>query len=134
MTLDDGFVVEANTAASGGLIIRGNSAADATPGQASAAFMGSEGQYDITVTYFDEYDGISSMAVFLNDQLLAQWLADENPACRDCASPNESTRRSRVVATGIEISPGDEIRLESTVNHYEYGRFDKIDFTRVLSP
>ncbi len=134
MTRDDGFVVEANTAASGGLIIRGNSAADATPGQASAAFMGSEGQYDITVTYFDEYDGISSMAVFLNDQLLAQWLADENPACRDCASPNESTRRSRVVATGIEISPGDEIRLESTVNHYEYGRFDKIDFTRVLSP
>ena len=134
MTLDDGFVVEANTAASGGLIIRGNGPADATPGQASAAFMGSEGQYNITVTYFDEYDGISSMAMFLNNQLLEQWLAEENPTCRDCASPNERTLRSRVVATGIEISPGDEIRLESTVNHYEYGRFDKIDFTLFLSP
>jgi hypothetical protein len=30
-------------------------------------------------------------------------------------SPNERTLRSRVVATGIEISPGDEIRLESSV-------------------
>ena len=90
--------------------------------------------YDITVTYFDEYDGISSMAVFLNNQWLDQWLADENPACRDCASPNESTLRSRVVATGIEISPGDVIRLESAVNQYQYGRFDKIDFTLSLSP
>ena len=134
MTLDDGFVVEANTAASGGLIIRGNGPADATPGQASAAFMGSEGQYDITVTYFDEYDGISSMAMFLNNQLLEQWLADENPTCRDCASPNERTLRSRAVATGLELFPGDEIRLESTVNQYEYGRFDKIDFTPSLSP
>jgi hypothetical protein len=134
MILDDGFVVETNAAASGGQSIRVNGAADSVPGKASAPFMGSKGTYDITVTYFDEYDGISSMAVFLNDQLMDQWLADENPACRDCASPNESTLRSRVVATGIEISPGDEIRLESTVNHYEYGRFDKIDFTRVLSP
>ena len=72
--------------------------------------------------------------MFLNNQLLDQWLADENPTCRDCASPNERTLRSRVVATGIEISAGDDIRLESTVNIYEYGRFDKIDFTRVLSP
>ena len=134
MTLDDGFVVEANAAASGGLIIRGNGPADATPGQASAAFMGSEGQYDITVTYFDEYDGISSMAMFLNNQLLEQWLADEDPTCRDCASPNERTLRSRAVATGLELFPGDEIRLESTVNQYEYGRFDKIDFTPSLSP
>ena len=133
MTLDDGFVVEANAAASGGQIIRGNAPADATPGKASATFMGSQGTYDITVTYFDEYDGSSSMAMFLNNQLLDQWLADENPTCRDCASPNERTLRSRVVATGIEISPGDEIRLESTVNHYEYGRFDKIDFTPSLS-
>jgi hypothetical protein len=134
MTLDDGFVVEANTAASGGQIIRGNGPADSVPGKASAAFMGSQGTYDITVTYFDEYDGISSMAFFLNGQLLHRWLADENPACRDCASPNESTLRTRVVATGIEISPGDDIRLESTVNQYEYGRFDKIDFTLSLSP
>ena len=134
MTLEDGFVVEANAAASGGQIIRGNGPADSVTGKASAAFMGSQGTYDITVTYFDEYDGISSMAVFLNDQMLDQWLADENPACQDCASPNESTLRSRVVATGIEISPGDDIRLESTVNQYEYGRFDRIDFTLSLSP
>ncbi len=134
MRLDDGFVVEANAAASGGLIIRGIAPADSAPGKASAAFLGSKGRYDITVSYFDEYDGISSMAVFLNDQLLEQWLADENPACRDCASPNERTLRSRVVATGIELSPGDDIRLESTVNQYEYGRFDKVDFTRALLP
>ena len=108
--------------------------ADSVPGQASAAFMGNTGTYDIRVTYFDEYDGISSMAVFLNDQLLEQWLADENPACLDCASPNERTLRGRAVASGIEISPGDDIRLESTVNQYEYGRFDKIDFTPTLSP
>ena len=134
MTLDGGFVVEANAAASGGRIIRGNAPADSAPGKASATFLGSQGTYDITVTYFDEYDGSSSMAMFLNNQLLDQWLADENPTCRDCASPNERTLRSRVVATGIEISAGDDIRLESTVNQYEYGRFDKVDFTPSLSP
>ena len=134
MTLDESFVVEANAAASGGQLIRGNGPADSVTGNANAAFMGSQGTYDITVTYFDEYDGISSMAFFLNGQLLDRWLADENPACRDCASPNERTLRSRVVATAIEISPGDEIRLESSVNQYEYGRFDKIDFTLSLSP
>ncbi len=134
MTLDDGFVVEANAAASGGQIIRGNGPADSAPGQASAVFMGSKGTYDITVTYFDEYDGISNMAVFLNNQLLDQWLADENPICGACASPNEKTLRKRVVAKEIEISPGDDIRLESTVNQYEFGRFDKVDFTRIFSP
>jgi hypothetical protein len=133
MTLDESFVVEANAAASGGQLIRGNGPADSVTGNASAAFMGSQGTYDITVTYFDEYDGINSMAFFLNGQLLDRWLADENPACRDCASPNERTLRSRVVATGIELSPGDDVRLESTVNQYEYGRFDKIDFTPSLS-
>ena len=132
MTLDDSFVVETNAAASGGQIIKNNGPADSVPGKARAVFMGTTGTYDIRVTYFDEYDGISTLAVYLNDQLLEQWLADENPACRDCASPNEKTLRSRVVATGIEISTGDEIRLESTVNQYEYGRFDKIDFTPSL--
>lgn len=133
MNLDGRFWVEDNEAASGGQIIRAGGPPDSTPAQANAPFMSTKGTYNITVTYFDEYDGISSMAFFLNNQRLDQWLADENPACAVCASPNEKTLRSRVVARAVEISSGDEIRLESTVNQYEYGRFDKIDFERLLS-
>ena len=127
MILDDGYVVEANADASGGQLIRrldsGGYAATA-----STQYTGSAGAYDIAVSYFDEYDGMSSLAFLLNGEMLDQWIADEDPACRECASPNETTLRSRVVARNVRLSTGDEITLQGTGEHYEYARFDKITF------
>ena len=96
------------------------------PATASARFAGSAGVYHIEVGYFDESDGRSSLAFLLNGELLDQWIADEDPACRDCASPNERTLRTRVVARGIPLSLGDELALQGTGDYYEYARFDNI--------
>ena len=127
MTLEGGYAVEDNAAASGGQLIRrldsGGYAATA-----STQYTGSAGAYDIAVSYFDEYDGMSSLAFLLNGEMLDQWIADEDPACRECASPNETTLRSRVVARNVRLSTGDEITLQGTGEHYEYARFDKITF------
>ncbi len=127
MTLEGGYAVEDNAAASGGQLIRrldsGGYAATA-----STQFAGPAGSYDIAVSYFDEYDGMSSLAFLLNGEMLDQWVADEDPACRECASPNERTLRSRVVARDVRLSSGDEITLQGTGEHYEYARFDKITF------
>ena len=74
---------------------------------------------------------MSSLAFLLNGELLDQWVADEDPGCRDCASPNERTLRSRVVARDIRLSPGDELTLQGTGEHYEYARFDNITLSPV---
>ncbi len=66
--------------------------------------------------------------------MLDQWIADEDPRCRDCASPNARTLRIRVVARGVRLSPGDEITLQATGDYYEYGRFDKVELTLLQSP
>ena len=130
MALSGGYAVEDNAAASGGQLIRRRNAGG-QPATASARFAGSAGVYDIEVGYFDESDGMSSLAFLLNGELLDQWVADEDPACRDCASPNERTLRSRVVARDIRLSPGDELTLQGTGEHYEYARFDNITLSPV---
>ena len=132
MALSGGYAVEENTVASGGQLIRrldsGGQAATASTRYAAHA-----GNYDIVVSYFDESDGRSSLAFFLNGQPLEQWIADEDPACRDCASPGESTLITRVVARDVRLAPGDEITLQGTGDYYEYARFDKITVAPVIS-
>ena len=130
MVLSDGYVVEANADASGGQIIR-RLETGGYPAQASTVFAGAAGSYDIEVAYFDELDGQSSLAFLLNGAMLDQWIADEDPRCRDCASPNARTLRTRVVTRGVRLSPGDEIALQGTGDYYEYARFDNITLSRV---
>jgi hypothetical protein len=125
MALKGGYAVEANSAASGGQLIRrldsGGYAATA-----STDFAGLAGTYEITVSYFDESDGVSSLAFLVNGEILDQWLAEEDPVCSDCDSPGASTLRTRVVASELGLQPGDEITLQGTGEHYEYARFDKL--------
>ena len=125
MTLNGGYAVEANAAASGGQLIR-RLDSGGYPATASTEYTGAAGNYDITVSYFDENDGMSNLAFLLNDEMLDQWVADEDPACSDCASPGANTLRTRVVARGIRLLPGDKIALQGTGEHYEYARFDKL--------
>jgi hypothetical protein len=125
MALKGGYTVEANAAASGGQLIR-RLDSGGYPATASTEHTGAAGNYDITVSYFDENDGMSDLAFLLNGQVLDEWVADEDPVCSDCASPGASTLRTRVVARGARLLPGDEITLQGTGEHYEYARFDKL--------
>jgi hypothetical protein len=125
MVLKGGYAVEDNAAASGGQLIRrldsGGYAATA-----STEYTGAAGTYEVTVSYFDESDGVSSLAFLVNGEMLDQWMAEEDPVCSDCDSPGASTFRTRVVASELVLQPGDEITLQGTGEHYEYARFDKL--------
>ena len=125
MALSGGYAVEANAAASGGQLIR-RLASGGYAATASTEYTGAAGNYDIAVSYFDENDGMSNLAFLLNGQMLDEWVADEDPVCSDCASPGANTLRTRVVARGMRLLPGDEITLQGTGEHYEYARFDKL--------
>ena len=125
MALSGGYAVEANAAASGGQLIRRRDSGG-YPATASTEYTGAAGNYDIAVSYFDENDGMSNLAFLLNGQMLDEWVADEDPVCSDCASPGAYTLRTRVVARGIRLLPGDKIALQGTGEHYEYARFDKL--------
>ena len=125
MTLSGGYAVEDNAAASGGQLIR-RLDSGGYPATASTEYTGAAGNYDIAVSYFDENDGMSNLALLLNGQLLDEWVADEDPVCSDCASPGASTLRTRVVARAMRLLPGDVLGLQGTGEHYEYARFDKL--------
>ena len=116
MALKGRYAVEANSAASGGQLIRrldsGGYAATA-----STEYTGAAGTYEITVSYFDESDGVSSLAFLVNGEILDQWLAEEDPVCSDCDSPGASTLVTRVVASELGLQPGDEITLQGPGEH-----------------
>jgi PKD repeat protein len=120
---------ETSSAASGGALISRVGWAGTPPGEATAVFPGPAGQYDITVQYFDENDGQSPLAVMVQ-KVLDTWVA--NAALSD-GGPSLATRRSRVVATGFSLAPGDNITLEGSEQAGENARFDKIDFVPVSS-
>jgi alpha-glucuronidase len=95
----------------------------------SAAFKfdRAAGWYSIDVEYFDQNNGASRFRVRVNDQLIDEWIADNNlPAKRPGA--DASTRRR---ITGIALRPRDEIRIEGISDGDEHAA---LDFVRVFEP
>jgi hypothetical protein len=101
--------------------------AGTAPGEATAVFAGLPDEYKITVQYFDENDGVSSLSVMWQ-RVLDTWVAN---AASSGSVPSSATRRSRVVADKFSLAPGDIITLEGSEQAGEYARFDKIDFVPV---
>ena len=124
MTLD-GYVVEPVTpweTASGGKAI-------GCPRQAcSAAFRwkGTPGWYRIAVQYFDERDGVARYRLFVGEQLIDEWLADDDLPS-DAPNGHTSTRRT---VTGIALRPGDEIRIEGATDAKDRADIDYLEITQ----
>jgi alpha-glucuronidase len=92
---------------------------------ASFHFTGAPGRYDIDVRYFDQSNGISHFRVYLANQLIAEWSADEQfPA----TVPNaDSSTRYRI--PGIALKTGDELRIEGRPDGPEHAALDYVEFT-----
>lgn len=88
-------------------------------------FTGKSGWYDLDVAYFDENDGVSAFKLYVNDQLVDQWLADDNLP-HDEPSGHTSTRHS---TPNIALRPDDLLRLEATSNAGEHAAVDYIEIT-----
>jgi hypothetical protein len=75
-------------------------------------------------------NGISRFRVYLGNQLIAEWSADERfPA----TVPNaDSSARHRI--PGITLNTGDALRIEGRPDGPEHAALDYVEFTAIDSP
>jgi hypothetical protein len=114
-----GYTPEVQSAASGGKVIKVSGT-----GTAAMPFNGQDGAYDLKVHYFDENDGAAAYRLFVNDQQIDAWTADQDLGS---ASVSDKSRTSRRIS-GILLSNGDIVKLEGTSNDSEAARVDRLEF------
>jgi alpha-glucuronidase len=90
---------------------------------ASFRYDGKAGWFDLDVQYFDESDGKSAFKLFIDEQLVDQWIADDHlPTTKPDA--HSSTRRR---VRGLALRPGDELRIEAIADGNENACLDYIE-------
>jgi alpha-glucuronidase len=99
------------------------------PQGCSAAFRfnRSADWYGIDIEYFDQNNGVARFRVFLNDQLIDEWKADNDLPAKKPGGDSSSRRRIGAIA----LRPGDEIRIEGVPDGDEHAG---VDFLRVFKP
>ena len=73
--------------------------------------------------YFDQNNGISAFKLFVADQLVDEWKADDHLPSQ---KPDGSSATRRVIG-GLALRPGDQIRIEGTPDGQEYAPLDYIE-------
>jgi alpha-glucuronidase len=110
--------------ASGGKAVECETAGQ--PCVASFRFAGSAGWYEVDVQYFDLNNGKSTFRVYVNDQMVDDWVADDDlPGA--AIGGDTSTRRQ---IQDLALRPGDEIRIEGTPEGEEPAPFDYVAIHR----
>ncbi len=90
---------------------------------ASFRYDGRAGWFDLDVQYFDESDGKSTFKLFVGEQLIDQWAADDRlPTTKPDA---HASTRHRV--RGVALRPGDTVRLEAVADGGENAGLDYVE-------
>jgi len=130
-TLESGFTVENQAAASddipggGGKVIRlpdGNSTGSASFTVGDGVVSGT---YDISITYFDENDGVSTAKLYAGDGtlLVGIWSFDDPGSTGGAGADGLRT----VTFSGVNITSGTVLRLEAQSQAAEYARIDFVE-------
>jgi alpha-glucuronidase len=103
----------------------GGKAVSCAVGKCSAIlrYEGPPGWYTISVRYFDQNDGISRFRLFVGDQLVDEWRADDHLPTRRI----DASSSARRVVPGIALRPGDEVRIEGMPDGGETAALDYIE-------
>jgi alpha-glucuronidase len=109
--------------ASGGHAVRCDPDANQTNCSAEWSYTGYAGRYNIAVQYFDLQGGIAKFTLQLNGQPIDSWLADATLPSRRPNGDN-STRHT---VSGIELKPGDILRVEGTPDKDDPAALDYIE-------
>lgn len=118
-----GYVYESNNAASSGGCVSANKSGEGT---AKAKFIGADGKYNLKTFYFDENDGNATYKVFVNDNKVDEWTANQDLGS---ASADEKTLTSHI--TEVTLSKNDIISIVGTKEKYDPARLDKIELEKV---
>jgi alpha-glucuronidase len=90
---------------------------------AALKFDRAAGWYNVDVEYFDQNNGESRYRVFLNDQVIDEWAANNNLPAKKPGGDSASRRRIRRVA----LRPSDTIRIEGVPDRDEHAALDFIE-------
>ncbi|HMP04805.1 MAG TPA: alpha-glucuronidase family glycosyl hydrolase [Lacipirellulaceae bacterium] len=98
-------------------------------GVVTSTFPGPDGWYDMHVQYFDEEDGVSTFRVYLAQQLLDEWHADDHvPTPSDRPDAHTSSRRT---IRGLPLRAGDAIRIVGVADGGERAALDYVEILPV---
>jgi alpha-glucuronidase len=86
-------------------------------------YSGPAGRFDIAVQYFDLQGGVARFSLEVNGQPAGTWAADATLPSRRPHGDN-STRRT---VPGLELKPGDTIRIEGTPDGTDPAALDYIE-------
>jgi len=90
---------------------------------ASTRFEGVPGWYELRVQYFDMPKGTSRFHLFVNDQEIDEWVANDKAPARKLDA-SASTRRA---INGIQLRRGDQVRIEGIPDEGEQAPLDYIE-------
>ena len=122
MTLDT-YRVEVLDFASDGALI--NLTGPGIAGSATAPFPGARGDYDLSVIYHDESDGLAQLSLTIDGEMLDSWMLDIRGFD---AQPQVVNRRTRLIGTGISVTGGDVVRIGGVQGNWDHANVDYIEF------
>jgi alpha-glucuronidase len=86
-------------------------------------YTGTPGSYNIAVQYFDLQGGVAHFALSVNGSPIALWAADGSLPSRRPDGDNST----RFTARGVNLKPGDVIRIEGTPDGPDQAALDYIE-------
>lgn len=86
-------------------------------------YQGPPGWRELHVQYFDQNNGVSRFKVFLNDQVVDEWAADDTLPTRRMDS-SSSTRR---IVGALSLRPGDRLLIEAVAEGQEEAGLDYVE-------
>jgi alpha-glucuronidase len=90
---------------------------------ATFRYSGPAGARDIAVQYFDVNTGAAKYRVKVGGKIAGEWVASDRIPTRKL----DGSASSRVVITGVELKPGDEITIEGVPDGQETAALDYIE-------
>lgn len=94
--------------------------------KAAMTYEGPEGWFTIRTRYFDQNNGVSRFRLFVGEQQVDQWSADDRIPTRK-PDGSSSTRRT---TSGILLRKGDVIRIEGTPDGGETAALDYVEIVK----
>ena len=134
----DPIEVEAETIIASGFIVEGQGVASndevaslfrsgATEGELSYTFAGGAATYDLSVIAHDETDGVSTVEVLVNGEVVETFTLDASLGSNSVADNN----RVSLDVAGLALEAGDEVVIRAQQGGGEWVRVDKLVFTPV---
>jgi hypothetical protein len=120
----DTYRVEALDFASDGALI--NLKGPGLNGSATTTFPGMDGEYDVSVVYHDENDGLAQLTVTIAGVSIDSWILDQT--IPGGAQPQDYNRFSRQIATDLTVNNGDTIRIDGLQENWDHANVDYIEF------